>query len=246
MITDFIIGIVSTLVASLSIWLIAKKWESRRPRRPIEFTVERFVDDHWNVAFHETLPDTKAIDGVRMIGERAYAILIKKGAVDVGTTKLRIRLRTLVDSPVLIKQISIDTEKRAPLLGCNICCHTAGSSSATILVADLDEANPLVWEAKDEDFAITCVGEYPYFSRKSINITKNEYETLILVGKASRFCVSWRVRVEFETGGHLGFITIDSKGTPFRTTGEPLGGFASNLEWAWHDGHRIVPVTSYE
>lgn len=241
---DLLTGLVSTLVASFLTWLIYQKWQSSRPSQPIEFTVEQFADDCWVVGFPEKHPNIKSIDGIRMSAIAAYSALLKGDAVDVNQTKLRIRLRALVDAPVLIKRILIETEKCEPLSGARICCLSAGSNSATILVANLDETSPSVWEAREEDTEIIPTGAHPYFSRKSITLTKDEYETLILVGTASRFCVSWRVRIEFETGGHSGFITVDSKGMPFRTTGEPANGYATDLEWAWHDGHRIVQATN--
>ncbi len=246
MIFEIFIAVFSGLILSALMWLAKILWASRRPIKPIEMSVHRFVDDYWIIAFPERNPDLQALDGVRMGCGQSYNAMIDRGGVDIHQTRLRITLRSLVSSPILIKQRYIQTEKCEPLSGTKIHCENAGANSAKILVVDLDEETPTIWEAEEDDIEVKRIGKFPFFSRSRITLKDDDYETIILVGKASRYCVSWTAKLEFECKGHSGFIFIDSGGKPFRTTGIPPGGFATNLEWAWHARYRILPAENFE
>lgn len=241
MIDDLFVGVLVTVLGTFLVWVVPRLWKARHP---VELVIEQFVDDHWEVAFPHDLPDVSDISGVSRSPDEVYRKLIDKGAVDVGITKVRLRLRSRIEDPILIKQIFVDSEKRLPLSGVRIMCPTAGVNGAIILLVDLDEDNPRVWGGKEEDFEFSKTDEHPFFARNDIDITKDKYTTLVLVGRAQQYCVSWRLRMEIRIRNRDQYLIVDSGGNPFRTSGEPADGFLREFEWGWHEGHQLIPRSS--
>ena len=247
---ELIYPILATLVAAVILALAIAFWrrltKKDRARNGLSFEVTRMIEDHWEIAFTENTNDFDAVDKKPMAPQDAYFKLISLGGIDVGTTKIRISLRGTHEETVLIRNIEILARKTLPIFASRVSCPTAGANEVIILLADFDVAPTEIWEAEEKDFEIRPLGIRPYFSRNSITLKKGEIQDLIVVGKTSKHFVEWKLKVTFHVDGIQIERIVDENGNPFKTTGEPTGGFQNRLEWAWYDGYAIKPEEVWE
>ncbi len=219
-----------------------------KTRKPIEWSIETFVGDHWCVVFPGKREVLSQLEGRRISGSKLHTKLINLGAVDYSETRVRLRLRAKTDSPILVKQISAQASKSDSIDGIKITHPTAGVSDSTLLMVDFDDEGtdlPL-WSAVEESFEVRREGVYPFFARKQINLSKGSYETLIIIAKTNRYSVNWTLRIDYEIEGYQGSTEVTNYGAPFRTTGEVKEGFTADLTWAWFDGNKLIPSSTWD
>lgn len=242
--TEILVNLLRGVIPKAFQWILQRV----KAKKPIEWSVEHFVEDQWSVIFPGKRDTLAGIEGKRMRGSEIHARLLKLGAVDYVETRVRLQLRARTSAPVLIKQITAHAVKSAPINGIKITHPTAGVSDSTLLLVDFDDDGVVLplWSAVEESFDIRREGTRPFFSRRQINLSQTAYETLIIVAKTSRYLVSWTLNIEYEVAGIQGSVQIDNVGMSFRTTGEPLEGCSADLLWAWHDGHKLLPMSDFD
>jgi hypothetical protein len=82
-----------------------------------------------------------------------------------------------------------------------------------------------------------------FFDRNNVTLVRNEVHDFIIVGKATESLVNWRLYLDLEVSHHRQTIEIEDNGKPFKTTAYPTGGFANDLEWAWHEDRRFKTIS---
>ncbi len=243
---EILIGVAVVVIAAIGGLLWRRTRRAHEERHSLQWSVERVVRDGWALAFSGELPrDASEIEGSYIAACDVCDWLVARGAVDVGESRLRLRVRGLAGETVVIRNMRVVVERRTPYSGTLVLCPTAGANSATLLVFDLDEADPQAWEW-NEDGGRTRVGAKPFFDTHNITLAREEVHDFIIIGRAEAFLAMWRIELDLETGSHRETVIVDEAGVPFITSGRPTAGYASSLDWAWYDGWRILPTRTYE
>jgi hypothetical protein len=82
----------------------------------------------------------------------------------------------------------------------------------------------------------------PYFQTNNITVAATEAVPVVIKARTERWHCRWRVTLDVRVGstGRTKVVTIDAGGRPFETCGQPKGGFAKHLEWAWYEPGRPI------
>jgi hypothetical protein len=208
---------------------LARFWQRRHP---IEVTATRIVNEEWTLALSGALPSEIAALTGDIPSREMYGRLQEAGAVDCLETRVRISMRGLSDEGAVIRNLRARVDRSLPLAGTRVYNATAGANSATLLVIDLDKDNSPAFEWY-EDGAREPKGDSPYFNTHTVFLDKGEVQDLIVIGQAKNSFARWHLVLELTVGEHRTSIRVDDGGKPFKTSGDPAGGFLEKLEWAW-------------
>jgi hypothetical protein len=246
--TGLLIAILAALIAAAIVAVFTRAWRRRErasaEKHPVQVSGELQVGYEWSVAFVGSLPEAaRGIEGGQRAPREVYDWLRAHGAVDVGETRLRVRVRGLAQQTVVVRDIKVATERTDAYKGTLVHCPTAGANAATLLAFELDEDTPVGWQWA-EDGSRERVGRHPFFERHNVTLRRGEVHDFVIVGCARRYLVRWRLQLELEVGGHRQTVSVDEDGRPFTTCGTPEDGFAASLDWAWYDGDRFLPRPS--
>lgn len=252
--SDFLESISQQIIAglllslcSLVIYLVWRSLRRRhRVREALSIEVAQFSDDFWRIAFPKELPSLGRIDGIQIPARDAYGEGLARGGVDIETTKLRIRLRVIEDAVVVVREIKVLVIRNEPIRGVSLSCASAGSNEDTILMVDLDCANPALVKAQEKDWKFIPVEEIPFFSRNTISVSRQDPQEIIVIGRTQNHFVEWSFDVTYESEGIIEHKAVNLDGQPFRTTGTPESDFLSKFEWAWDLDHQIIPRRNWE
>ncbi len=235
----------AVLAAALGAWTLVRRAAKLRlqGRNPIDAVVDPIVREPWGVALPAELPDTsELLLGTSQIPSReVHDWLLKHGGADHAETKLRIVVTAKSERVVVITDIRVEAVRDPPVAGTHIYCPTAGANVATLLMFDLDAEQPQAWEWL-EDGARQRVGTAPYFEGHSVSVEKNEAHTFVLACTTKRYAYRWRIALDIVVGRRRTTVILDDHGHPFRTSGDPSGGFDRRYHWAWYEGGGFKPV----
>jgi hypothetical protein len=185
--------------------------------------------------------DLPAAAPERMGSRDVHEWLLARGAIDFHETQLTVVMTNVSKEPLRVTNMRVEVvERRTPLQGTLINCPTAGASSVLLLVVDLDDPEPAVWEWQ-EDGNRTRVGTVPYFARGRIALSPGEVHEIFLVVQTSMSWCRWHLCIDFELAGKTRSVVAPVSPRQLQTSGRPTGGFANELDYAWYDGGRFQP-----
>lgn len=156
----------------------------------------------------------------RGAGDVLYKSLRRRGSVDYVTTKVRLLVRSIVDEPVLIRDVRAAVLRRhPPLTRTLVTSPDAGAHAATWLLFDLDDDRPEAWEGR-QDGGISRVGDSPLFHRQHFSLQPRETEDFLIKADVSQTFVEWVLYVRLEHRGRSREVAVYGRdGAPFRTSG---------------------------
>jgi hypothetical protein len=261
--TGVVVGLVLALI--LGSWLRVQRRAQRAwlRRRPVDFSVDRLphiladmtisdapplvpatvtrvVREPWAVALEGSLPDPRGLEASKPATNEVHEWLRSHGGVDFRETKLRLSLSSRTDELVIVRNIGVRVERSEPWADTYVYCPTAGANAATLLLFELDDPTPQARQWKEDGFR-RRVGFSPFFAHHNVTIKKDDVHDFIVIGRAERCFARWRMVVELEVGGHRKTLEVGDGTDWFKTSGEPVSGFATRLHWAWYAGGHFLP-----
>lgn len=232
---DLVRSITGSLVVIAVVGLIGTIWTRARRRRPLRLDVEPQVRQPWGAVLPGELPDPTALEARSPSSPEVNDWLRSHGAADHRTTTLKVIATSMTSETVRIADMRI-VAKCEPAHGhTRVFCPAGGANSASLLLFDLDDSEPVAWEWEDQNGPRVKVGTEPFFARKNVTLTAGEvHEFIIVVKTQQRFC-RWHLEVDTITGRRRQALTVRDKGQEFQTVGDPADGFPVRLHWAWYD-----------
>jgi hypothetical protein len=245
---ELISGAVGPLVATAK-GISRFGWKYWRRKKPIRATVETDVSGGWAVAFSST-DGLRDIPGRRISSRDVHDMLMRYGAADYETTRFRLHLENTSKETVDIRNIRIVKTVQAAALSAAYAYYTpAGESRVRYLRYRLDDPAPEAWEMSLDYGSREWrqVEEAPYFSTKRISLQPGETSEFHISAAAKSVYCEWHLVIDFLVAGKIRSFVLDNHGSPFRTSGQPQSGFATDWRWVWWkdaDGERGLHLAS--
>lgn len=237
-------AVLGALIVAAVLAVVRKGRKKMRRRNPVGIEVQRIVREPWSVAFSGSAsPDMSRHEGKGVPPRDVYDMFSEHGAVDYSETKAKVTVRNSGEEPIAVRDIRISRELTLPYAGTRVFCDTAGANSATLLVFELESDDP---EAREwmEDGDSVLVSPVPYFDSHHVSIDPGRLHEFVIVGRADSRLVRWSLLVSIQSAHELVTKKVDDGGVPFVTSGRPAAGFLSELDWAWWEGGRLIPLGS--
>ncbi|MDG4834161.1 hypothetical protein O7627_33390 [Solwaraspora sp. WMMD1047] len=170
--------------------------------------------------------DPRAAESIASYDPDRGAQLTAAGAVDVQSSTWEVTLKGARTAGVEIVDMRpvLDEECKPPVSGVFEEIIQAGSDDKIVLVANLEDANPIFHSYTWQD----GVGG-PFFAEKKISLARDETAVLRVVAEAHKLHCRWRIAVDYISDGARQQMTIsDPDGNPFEVTGK-----AVEYEWVY-------------